>query len=113
MCEKGLLLLSPGPQDDRKEMVRWGGGWTNSRTASLGDPVKPEGGPSRKKRRGCSGNNCFGEEMYELNLGDHSPLLADSAGPRNHHWVRVKSIEKDKGMHRLGQGVKKRQTSYL
>lgn len=44
--------------------------------------------------------------MYELNLGDHTPLFADSAKTTESSLGDSKST-KDKGIHSLGQDVKK------
>lgn len=82
---------------------RWYGGmgWTDSQTASLRDPVRPAGGTqqTKSKRRGCSGDSCFGDEIYELHLGDHTPLSADSAKTTASSQGDSKSAKKNKGRH--------------
>lgn len=114
----GHMRGRPTKMDPKMTGRRWYGGkteWTNSQTASLGDPVKPYGRTqqTRSKRQGYSGNSCFGDEMYKLNRGDHTPLFADSAKTMGSSLGYSKSTKKDKGVHSLGQGVKKRQTTNL
>lgn len=45
--------------------------------------------------------------MYELNLGGHTPLFADSAKTTESSLGDSKSTKKDKGIHSLGRDVKK------
>lgn len=66
MCEKGLLLLSVRPSDGQKEMVWWGRGWTDTRTASCRqDPAEPEGGTQRERRQQTTAVAVTALEMSE------------------------------------------------